>query len=398
MSAKHLPLEGRLIAFFHQSSDLYGSDRILLHLAEGVQNAGGHAVVLLPDAGPLTGEFSARGIEFHTLPVLKLSRSRFSLGGLFDLAGEMMSELPAYDREFGNRKVDMVHSNTIALLGGALWARRRHIPHLWHVHEIVEHPWLAARAFPRLVSVMSDRVVCNSNSTSQWLLGVQPDIDEKTTVIWNGVEAPTYLDEVAIAELRRKFRPNGVRLAVGLVGRINRLKGHGLLVDAADLLHGRGMDDFSIVFVGSPPSGQEDFRTQLERRIARSPMQDRILMHGFATNVWPTYAALDIVCVPSTEPESFGLVAAEAMAMGKPVLASRLGALSEVVLDGTTGLTFLPGDAKALAGALEKLLDDDAMRMRMGNAGMKRIEANFSVTRMKEEFVSVYAKMTAQKI
>ena len=156
MSSQHLPLAGKLIAFFHQSSDLYGSDRILLELADGVQKAGGKAVVLLPNSGPLTEEFTARNIEFHTLPVLKLSRSRFSVGGLFSLAREMMSALPKYDRIFANRRVDMVHSNTVAVLGGAIWAHRRRIPHLWHVHEIIEHPWVAAQGFPRLVNAMAD--------------------------------------------------------------------------------------------------------------------------------------------------------------------------------------------------------------------------------------------------
>lgn len=397
MNTQLLPLAGKLIAFFHQSSDLYGSDRILLDLVDGVQKAGGQAVVLLPGTGPLTEEFSARNIEFHTLPVLKLSRSRFSLKGLFDLSREMMSALPTFDQVFANRRVDLVHSNTVAVLGGAIWARRNRIPHLWHVHEIIEHPWIAAHAFPRLIDAMSDHVVSNSNATYQWLRGVQPGLSKKMSVIWNGVQVPTSSDETAIAELHSKFRPAGARLAIGLVGRINRLKGHSLLMDAVDLLHSRGVDDFSIAFVGSPPPGQEVYLTQLEQRIARSPMRERIVVQGFTSNVWPTYTALDIVCVPSTEPESFGLVAAEAMAVGKPVVASRLGALSEVVVDGSTGLTFNPRDTEALASALEKLLTDDAMRMKLGRAGKERIDAEFSVGRMTERFISTYAEMTAQR-
>lgn len=390
MSALHRPLEGKLIAFFHQSSDLYGSDRILLDLADCVQHAGGHAVVLLPDTGPLTEEFAARNIEFHALPVIKLSRSRFGIKGLLGLSREMMTALPAYDQVFGNRRVDMVHSNTLAVLGGALWARRRRIPHLWHVHEIVEHPWIAAHAFPRLISAMANQVVCNSNATYQWLRAALPGLGKKMRVIRNGVQAPPCSDELTIAELQRKFRPAGTRLAVGLVGRINRLKGHSLLLDAVDLLHRQGVNDFSVVFIGSAPSGQEIYQTQLEQRIARSPMQERIVVQGFTSNVWPIYAALDIICVPSTEPESFGLVATEAMAMGKPVVASRMGALMEIVIDGSTGLTFDAGDDEALTAALGQLLGDDGLRRRMGCAGKVRIGAEFSVDKMKTNFVTLY--------
>ena len=126
-------------------------------------------------------------------------------------------------------------------------------------------------------------------------------------------------------------------------------------------------------------------------------MRERIVTQGFTTNIWPAYAALDIVCVPSTEPESFGLVAAEAMAMGKPVIASRLGALTEVVVDGLTGITFTPRDTDALALALERLLRDDTLRESMGLAGRARVATELSVERMTECFKSSYADMMTQK-
>ena len=397
MNTQHLTLEGKLIAFFHQSSDLYGSDRILLELVACVQKAGGVAVVLLPDTGPLTEEFAVRNIEFHTLPILKLSRARLSLRGVFNLAREMLTALSNYDHLFASRRVDMVHSNTIAVIGGAIWAHRRRIPHLWHVHEIVEHPWFATWALPRLVNAMADRVVCTSNATSQWLLNVQPSLAGKMQVIWNGVHMPYPCNAAATTQLHGKFRPAGARLAIGLVGRINRLKGHQMLMDAVDQLHDRGFHDFSLVFIGSPPAGQDIYLTQLEQRVARSPMRERIVMQGFTANIWPAYAALDIVCVPSTEPESFGLVAAEAMAMGKPVIASRLGALTEVVVDGSTGITVTPRDTDALALALERLLCDDTLRESMGLAGRERIDTELSVERMTGYFKSTYAEMMTQK-
>jgi glycosyltransferase involved in cell wall biosynthesis len=160
-----------------------------------------------------------------------------------------------------------------------------------------------------------------------------------------------------------------------------------------DQLHDRGFHDFSLVFIGSPPAGQDIYLTQLEQRVARSPMRERIVMHGFTANIWPAYAALDIVCVPSTEPESFGLVAIEAMAMGKPVVASRIGALIEVVIDGSTGLTFDAGDSEALTAALRKLLGDDALRRRLGRAGKVRIGAEFSIGKMTSDFIALYRSL-----
>jgi glycosyltransferase involved in cell wall biosynthesis len=290
-----------------------------------------------------------------------------------------------------------VHSNTLAVLGGAFWAHHRHIPHLWHVHEIIEHPWILTHAFPWLVSAMADHVVCNSQATYLWMHAVKARLAKKMTVIRNGVEAPTCSADVENGDLKRKLRPGGARLAIGLVGRINRLKGQSLLMDAVDLLHKQGVSDFSVAFIGSHPPGQEIFQTQLEQRIARSPLRDHIVLLGFTPDVWPSYAALDIVCVPSTEPESFGLTAAEAMAMGKPVVASGLGALTDLVVDGVTGLIFKPNDPQALASALEKLLKNDVMRINMGNAGKNRIDSEFTVSRMTEHFMMTYAEMVGSK-
>lgn len=393
MSKENLPLEGKLIAFFHQSSDMYGSDKVLLYLAEGVLRLGGKPVVLVPNAGPLTCEFTLRNIEFHILPMLKITRARLSLKGLFGLLCELCIALPAYDRIFGSRHVDLVHSNTLAVLGGALWSRRRGIPHLWHVHEIIEHPRIAAYTFPLLLRIFADQVVCNSNATYHWLLGVQSGLKKKMRVIWNGVHGPRHMEQDCVEQIYRRFRPAGSQLAIGLVGRINRWKGHGLLLNAIELLHKRGVGNFSVVFMGSPPPGQENFEVELKQRIAQSPLRDHIVVEGFSSEIWPAYAALDIVCVPSTEPEPFGLVAVEAMAAEKPLVVSRFGGLIEIVVDGITGLTFNPGDATSLAAELEKLLTDAALRRRLGRAGKERFDSEFSVEKMQIQFSEIFESM-----
>lgn len=388
-----MPLSGKLVAFFHQSSDLYGSDKIMLELAHAVQIAGGSAVVLIPTYGPLTEELAARNIEYHIVPILKLSRGAMTLRGMIALAKEVLLVLSTYNQIFLNRRVDLIHSNTLAVLGGALLAHRRKIQHLWHVHEIIVHPWLAVRVFPTLLRYMSDHIVCNSNATRHWLLDFQPGMSSKMCVISNGVERPLRLNQSEVADLRRSFLPSNARIAIGLVGRINRLKGHQLLMDAADQLHRRGINDFSVVFIGSPPPGQDVFLNELFQRIERSPMRELVVVNDFTRDVWPVYAALDIVCVPSTEPESFGLVAVEAMTAAKPVVASDLGALSEVVVDRHTGLLFEPNDAESLAICLEQLIRNSKLRLQLGNAGVLWTQKNFTVQKMRDSFVEKYASL-----
>jgi glycosyltransferase involved in cell wall biosynthesis len=387
------PAPGRIL-FVHQSCDMYGSDRVLLDIAEAVTHAGGEPIVALPGDGPLPEALRSRDIEVHVLTdanVLKLSRASLTPAGALRLAVAVPSALAALDRCVGARRIDRVHSNTLAVMGGALWALRRGVRHLWHVHEIVERPRYAAIAFPWLLRYLADDVVGNSHATREWLVHEQPRLAARSKVVWNGASTshvPT--NETDALALHRQFRPNGARLAIGLVGRINRMKGHALLIEAAESLWARGFNDFSLVFVGSPPPGQDLFLTQLQERIAASPLRERIVVQGYMDQVAPAYAALDIVCVPSTEAEAFGLVAVEAMAAGRPIVAARIGGLPEVVLDGETGYLHHPGDARALAARLQDLMTDPQRRRDFGLAGRARYQREFTVGAMSERMLMSY--------
>jgi glycosyltransferase involved in cell wall biosynthesis len=385
---------GPRVLFVHQASDLYGSDRVLLEIAHALRQAGGEPIVVLPEGGPLVAALLARGIETHPVPpaqVGKLVRSALTPAGLWRLLRALPGCLRTLDACVAGRRVDWVHSNTLAVLGGAWWAARRGVRHVWHVHEIVARPCLAAQGLPWLVQAGADSVVCNSHATQRWLVGAAPALGDRTRVIWNGVPDPPphRHNDTEMAALRGRFRPTGTRLAVGLVGRINRMKGHEQLLAAAEWLNARGTSDFSIVFVGSPPPGQPQHLQRLRERIARSSVAARVVLQGFMPEPQAAYAALDIVCVPSTEPEAFGLIAVEAMAAGRAVIASRTGGLPEVVVDGQTGYLHARGDPLALAQRLAALLEDGPRRLAFGRAGRQRYEAEFELATMTRQWLDL---------
>jgi len=392
------PLPPLRVLFVHQSADLYGSDRVVLELATAVAAAGGEPVVVLPGGGPLVAALQGRGIETHAvqpLQVLKLTRALMTPAGLLRLLRAVPGALAAIDACVGGRRIDVVHSNTLAVLGGAAWARRRRVKHLWHLHEMVERPAVAARLFPWLVSRLADRIVCNSRATQQWLLGHQPALSSRADVVWNGVPEAGYREDTVQA-LRRTFRPGGRPHAVGLVGRINRMKGHHLLLDAAETLHAQGCTDFSIVFIGSPPPGQDHHLDTLRRRVDASPVADRVVFAGFVPDPAAAYAALDIVCAPSTEAEAFGLVAVEGMAAARPVIAARIGGLPEVVVHGETGLLHVAGDADGLASCLADLLSNAPRRTVLGRAGRARFEREFTQQAMNARFLALVGALGAR--
>ena len=115
---------------------------------------------------------------------------------------------------------------------------------------------------------------------------------------------------------------------------------------------------------------------------------------GFVNDVAPAMRALDVVVHASTQPEPFGLVIAEAMACGRAVVVSAAGGAAEIITDAVDALAHPPGDAPALARAIEKLTSDAAMRERLGRAAAISSARRFTHERLAGELVSVYRSLT----
>ena len=124
--------------------------------------------------------------------------------------------------------------------------------------------------------------------------------------------------------------------------------------------------------------GEGDLRPELEKMARESPARDRILFLGKLTleQLKHCYSRCDLFVMPSRQ-EGFGVVFLEAMALGKPVIAGCVGGATEIVNNGVTGFLVVPGDLEMLALRLTQLLEDEALRKEMGEAGRKRVEENY---------------------
>lgn len=370
----------KTILFAHQAAELYGSDRVLLNLVQEIARLPSYdLIVALPEEGPLRVELERCGVEVHILPLAKVRRDMLTARGLLTLPFTMLGAVRAIDRILNGRRVDLVYSNTLAILAPAVWAKIRRVPHLWHVHEIVLSPAPARKGYPWLLRLLADRVVCNSTLTRNWLVSEQPTIASKALVIWNGLGSRPARDEIAIRQLRGRIGFQAGERLVALAGRINGWKGQEILVKAAGLLWEKGIRNVRYLIVGSPPPGQEGYLVRLQSAVELSPAAATISLLDFLPNVWAVWDACDLAVVPSTEPEPFGMVAIEAMAAGKPVIAAAHGGLLEIVEPGVTGLLVKPKDEVALADALERLLGDAELCVKMGQAGQARQAQVFSL-------------------
>lgn len=382
----------RTLLFFHASAELYGSDRTLLQLAQGLDRTRWRCVVALPREGPLVAKLRAAGATVEVGPLAIFGRATLRPRGFLRSASALPRSLRFARALVREHRPALVHTNTLVVLSGALAARAEGVAHVWHVHEILERPRWLARCLARLVQRLSTRAVCNSRATSAHLCSLAPGLASKTEVIENGVETPRDLPARAEARARLGLDPDATWIA--LVGRVNAWKGHALLLDAFSRLAAT-RPKLHLFFAGDAPPGQPQFLEQLERDIDAFGLRERVTRLPFHDEVGAIYAAADLVAVPSTLPEPFGLVAVEAMAASRPVVAARHGGLVEIVEHGTSGLLVTPNDPEELARALALLVDDPELARRFGAAARARQQEHFSLARYCAGFEALYTSIAS---
>ncbi|HLY38443.1 MAG TPA: glycosyltransferase family 4 protein [Candidatus Binatia bacterium] len=226
-----------------------------------------------------------------------------------------------------------------------------------------------------------DVVIAISDGVRAALLraGVRPD---RIRVVPSGVDADAFATtDAARSAVRREWMVAADEVAVVVVGALERRKGHAVLLDAAAGLRALA-PGLRYVFCGD---GSE--AAALAR--AAASLGGIVRFAGFRRDVAACLAAADIVALPSLH-EGLGVAALEAMAAGRPVVASRVGGLAEAVEEGEAGLLVPPGDAAALGVALARLAHDPALRARLGAAGRMRVAARYTTTNMANGTLACY--------
>lgn len=377
------------ILFIHQSAELYGSDKTLLLVLKNLDKSKFNPLVVLPQEGPLKEELENENIEVVIAPVLKLSRKMFTIWNSIQIFKDLKKGISILEELHKKHHFDLIYSNTLAVLLGMIFAKKRKIKHLWHVHEIIVHPKIIAGIFPKLLNKYADLIVCNSNATLKNLVQRKELIAQKSVVIYNGMDPIN--SELPVAT-KKDFGYNDNDIIITLVGRISRLKGHKWLLTTL-VKHFSASTNIKVVFVGSPVAGQEYYATEIEQFIAENQLEATVKILPFTKNLSKIWDITDIALMPSTEAESFGLVAAEAMLAKKPVIASSHGGLKEIVIDNQTGFLVEPNNVEAFSEALTKLFANPQLRKEFGENGYQRAIQEFSVEKYVQNFELVFSEL-----
>lgn len=375
------------VLFLHQGGELYGSDIVFSQVVAALHDLV-EPIVVLDNSGPLIDRLRPYAHEIIVHPLGVLRRKHFNPAGMLRCGTEILRATFWLSRLIYRERIDLVYSNTIGVLPGALAARITRRPHLWHIHEIIVTPKWLARALANFTYLFSTKLVCISAAVATELQRGQLRKRVKHVVVHNSIDASLY-PSVPEPGVRVKFTSDPETVLIALVGRIHFWKGQDYFLDVLHLLNSMGYPKFLVLFVGSTYAGYEHLESELKRKAQILGLESRVVFCGYRHDVPQLLSAVDIVVVPSMLPEPFGLVALEAMAAAKPVVAHAHGGLVEMIEDGVTGYLVPVGQPRVMAEKIILLAQNPELRAKMGQRGRQRVLELFSPDRFREKIRKV---------
>jgi glycosyltransferase involved in cell wall biosynthesis len=287
------------------------------------------------------------------------------------------------------------HSSKAGLLGraAARLAGVRHIVHTPHGH--VFHGYFSARrtrvfiALERWAARFTDRIVTLTDAEAAQHLAVGIGRLEQFVTIPSGIAMDGAGASAATAAALRKRVPAPVGAPViGALSRLAPIKGLRHLVAAMPEILARSPQAHLVI------GGDGDERAELEAQAARLGLSSRVHFLGFVVDPASVIAALDVFVLPSIN-EAQGRVLVRAMALGKPIVATRVGGVPEILGNGTAGVLVPPADTRALAAAISGLLLDPARAARLAAAARRRAP-EYSVDAMLDALVKLYRELAGR--
>ena len=302
-----------------------------------------------------------------------------------------------FNRLFRRLGIDLVHTNIESTLDAGIAAKLAGLPHISHFRgNTTDSP---KPVFDLLTAIMnwdSDLIFAISEATA----GIfrRRGYDSKVQVLYNAIELSrfTHPKKEQRVNTRKEWGISPSAPVIGSVGRIHPRKHYEPMLRAFPKVL-RRFPEARMVIVGPAEQVEERaYKASLVELSKSLGITSSLIFVGWRADVETALAGFDLFCITSLN-EGFGRVVAEAMAAGLPVVASRMGALPELVLDGETGLLSEPDDVHALGQSLVKLLASPGLRKNLGRSGRERSYQLFDATRQAEELRAVYEALLAPR-
>lgn len=356
-----------------ESSCAWGGQeiRVLSEMA-GMMKRGHEMLLLCPPEARIHAEALTRGVPVEALPI-----GRKSMRGMFALR-----------RRLQTLRADLIvtHSSTDSwLAAGAtrLWSTAPRIVRVRHISAPVRKSaptrWLYAEAAAHIITT-------GERLREELIRDLRLPASHVTSVP-TGIDLDRYAPRDRIAARRGLGLPEDGCI-IGIVATLRSWKGHRYLLEAFARLDDK---QARLLIVGHGP-GFDNLRLQA----AELGIAERVVMPGNQSDVVPWLAALDVFVLPSYANEGVPQAIMQAQAGGLAVISTPVGSIAEIVADGVTGLLVPPRDVDALTAALKRLMIDDDLRGRLGNAALAQARERFSDSRMLDSMEAIFRNVVVE--
>jgi len=354
-----------------------GAERSLALLALGLSASGHEVAVATPGRWALREELEAGGVSVTPVPVRQCWLVQYGPQPLWRQATRGLRYAWPDPGSRGLREwlselmPDVVHVNCLSHLRGAAAARSLGLPVVWHLREILP-PGPRRRWFAGRLRSDATRIVAVSEAVAEWVR--EEGLGDRVEVVHNGVDPPGGVDR-EVSRGRFDLPPEAV-----VVGLFSQLVVHKGALDLVRAAHAAISENSELHFLIAG-HGPASFAGQLQREIAAGAAAGQIHLVPPQPEIWELLAAVDVLALPTLWPDPLPRVVMEAMAAGRAVVAYEDGGVSEMVVNGETGLLCRPGEVDDLSRAIVEMAANEALRNRFGEAGRKRARELFSVER-----------------
>jgi len=355
-----------------------GVERGTVDVTAAIVEAGWRAVVA-SGGGQMVREVERVGGFHVTLPVF--SKSPLVMRGNVKRLVKLIRE----------HDIDIIHARSRAPAWSARAAARRTGAHFITTFHGAYNASNAVKRRYNSIMAKGERVIAISEFIADRVISVYGAEPGRVRVIPRGVDLnifhPSAVSPERMIQLSSEWRLPDAAPVIMLPGRLTRWKGHEVLIEALARL---GRNDVRCILVGAE-QGHDRYRRDIDDHIARTGVGRFVQIVGNCRDMAAAYMLADVVVSASTDPEAFGRVAAEAQAMGRPVIATDHGGARETVVPGETGWLVHPGDPDALTTALAEALAMTAeQRESMARSAIGHVILNFSRAQMCAATLGVY--------
>lgn len=407
--------------FISHSSGSGGAEQALLVLLKNIDRERYCPLVIIPESGPHSKSIEQLNIQSFELDIPWWFRSscsnyvqsifgysissqwtEWSIPNTNDLSVRAFNErIEFLNKIIRDNQIQLVHTNSVTIIDGALAAKLNNIPHIWHIHEFIDkhpslEPTLPMGAISLLLREFCEAVITPSSALSKSLS--QYVALDKTRQIFNGVGIPDGDPDEAVVFMNRskygrEFGLNPSQLLVSVVGNGNPEKGWGVVPEVAKILAAQGVDA-KFVLVG-PYDRHSAYFKNLIQNLKDRTVKGMVILTGFRCDAVDIIRASDVLFQPSII-DCLPTSVAEAMALGKPVVGTYSGGMPEMIEHGATGLIVAPEDSMAMANALVALFQDAGKRRIFGENSKQKAAQKFNPATFANNVMNVYDEILSK--